>query len=77
MRRSVVRHGPIATALGLAAPLEIAGLAGEVAGDGNGAGVDMGGVVADTALGVGDGVGVAQPASKVQSRAIAKNFIVN
>ncbi len=56
----------------------IAGLvAGEAMGDADGARVDKGVVGVGTALGVGDGVGVAQPASKAPSRAIANVFIVN
>jgi hypothetical protein len=78
MRRSAVRHGPIATALGLLAPLVIAGLAaGEGMGDGDGAGFELGVVGVGAALGVRDGVGAAQPVSKTESRAIASIFIVN
>jgi hypothetical protein len=77
MRRSAVRHGPIATARGLAAPPVIAELAaGEATGDGDGTGVDRGAVGVGAALGVREGVGAAQPAIKTQSKASPNVLIV-
>jgi hypothetical protein len=46
-------------------------------GDGDGAGLERGVVGVGAALGVGDGVGAAQPAIKIPRRAITSIFIVN